>query len=48
VALTGRTAGRELDKLIVIFETGNRLPLPLSIKNCRQRVAEFVEAMDAG
>ncbi len=43
VALTGRTAGRELDKLIVIFESGYRLSLPAPVKNCRQRVVEFVE-----
>jgi nondiscriminating glutamyl-tRNA synthetase len=44
VALTGRTAGRELDKLMAIFESGYRLSLPMPVKNCRQRVAEFVEA----
>ncbi len=44
MALTGRTAGRELDKLVAIFELGSRLSLPIRVKNCRQRVAEFVDA----
>jgi glutamyl-tRNA synthetase/nondiscriminating glutamyl-tRNA synthetase len=45
VALTGHASGREMDKLIAVFESGSRLNLPVPVKNCRQRVAEFCEAM---
>ena len=45
IALTGRTAGRELDKLIPIFEMGHRLSLPVPVKNCLQRATEFLETL---
>jgi glutamyl-tRNA synthetase/nondiscriminating glutamyl-tRNA synthetase len=45
VALTGFASGREMDKLIAIFEIGSRLNLPLPVKSCRQRVAEFWQAV---
>ena len=45
VALTGFASGREMDKLIVIFEAGSRLKLSHPVKNCRQRVTEFWEAL---
>lgn len=41
VALTGKASGREMDKLIAVYENGSRLALPQLVKNCRQRVSEF-------
>jgi nondiscriminating glutamyl-tRNA synthetase len=45
VALTGNVSGPELDKLLPIFEQGNQLLLPKPIKNCHQRVSEFVAGL---
>ncbi len=45
VALTGCTSGPELDKLIPLFEIGSELALPLKVKNCRERVLEFCQAL---
>lgn len=47
VALTGNVSGPELDKLLPIFEKGSQLSLPKRIKNCRQRVSEFLAAMQS-
>ncbi len=41
VALTGRSSGPELDKLIPLVETASRLGVS-SVLGCRQRVEEFV------
>ena len=41
VALTGRTSGPEMDKLVPIFEQGARLSLPNPVKNCAERAREF-------
>jgi glutamyl-tRNA synthetase/nondiscriminating glutamyl-tRNA synthetase len=41
VALTGSDSGPELDKLLPIFENGNRLSLPKPVLSCRQRTAAF-------
>ena len=42
VALTGRTSGPEMDKLVPIFEQGAKLSLPHPVKNCAERAREFV------
>ena len=41
VALTGRTSGPELDKLVPILEQGAKLPLPTPVKGCAERAREF-------
>ncbi len=41
VALTGLAFGPKLAGLILIFERGHELDLPLVVKSCRQRVLEF-------
>ena len=41
VALTGRSSGPELDKLVPLLETASRLGVP-GVLGCRQRVEEFV------
>jgi glutamyl-tRNA synthetase/nondiscriminating glutamyl-tRNA synthetase len=48
VALTGFASGPELDKLLPILEEGSQLPLPLRVKNSRERVSEFLMAMESG
>lgn len=40
LALTGRSSGLDLDKLIPLVESGAKLDFPRSLKNCAQRVAE--------
>jgi glutamyl-tRNA synthetase len=40
VALTGRSSGLDLDKLIPLVESGSSLDFPQPLKNCAQRVAE--------
>jgi nondiscriminating glutamyl-tRNA synthetase len=47
VALTGNVSGPELDKLLPIFEQGSQLSLPKRIKNCRERVSEFLAAVES-
>ena len=41
VAMTSLPAGPKLVDLILIFERGHELDLPLEVKSCRQRVLEF-------
>ena len=41
VALTGLPFGPEVDELVLIFERGHELDLPVEVKSCRQRVLEF-------
>ncbi len=41
VALTGLPFGPDVEKLILVFERGHELDLPLEVKSCRQRVLEF-------
>jgi len=43
LALTGREAGPELDKLVPIFEEGQRLELSAPIPGCRQRVRQVLQ-----
>jgi nondiscriminating glutamyl-tRNA synthetase len=42
VVLIGSHSGPEFDKLIPLLEEGNRLPLPVRVKNVRERTGEFV------
>lgn len=42
VALTSQTSGLELDKFIPLVETGSQLGFPKPVKNCVQRVSEFL------
>jgi len=37
-ALTGKGSGPDLEKLIPLFETGSRLPLPRRVMSCRERL----------
>jgi nondiscriminating glutamyl-tRNA synthetase len=48
VALTGLASGPELDRLLPILEEGSRLPLPIRVKNSRERVSEFLKALESG
>ncbi len=41
VALTAKTSGLDLDKLIPLLEEGAKLDFPVSIKSCSQRAAEM-------
>ncbi|MBI4468870.1 MAG: glutamate--tRNA ligase [Acidobacteria bacterium] len=43
IALTLRSTGPELDKLVPIFETGSTLPLPKPIPDIRSRLSMVVE-----
>ena len=47
VALTGKISGPELDKVLPILEKGSQLRLPKRIKNCRERVSEFMAAVES-
>ncbi|MBN2319362.1 MAG: glutamate--tRNA ligase [Acidobacteria bacterium] len=37
-ALTGRGSGPDLEKLILLYEEGSRLPLPRKVLSCRERL----------
>ncbi len=47
IALTGSVSGPELDRLLPIFERGSQLCLPKKVKNCRERVSEFITALQS-
>jgi glutamyl-tRNA synthetase len=46
IALTAKSSGLDLDKLIPLVEEGARLGLHRVIKNCSQRVAETLEFLE--
>jgi glutamyl-tRNA synthetase len=46
VALTAQTSGLELDKLIPLVESGSQLGFPKPIKDCAQRVREFMDFLN--
>jgi len=48
VALTGLASGPELDKVLPLIEEGSQLPLPIRVKNSRERVSEFLKAIESG
>jgi len=45
-AVTGRTAGPELDKLVPIFESGKHLNLPVPVIGVRDRLSQFLTALE--
>jgi glutamyl-tRNA synthetase/nondiscriminating glutamyl-tRNA synthetase len=45
VVLIGSHSGPAFDKLIPVIEDGSRFPLPVHVKSVRERVQEFVDAM---
>ena len=47
VALTGFVSGPELDKLLPLIEQGSQLTLPIRVKNSRERVSEFLKALES-
>jgi nondiscriminating glutamyl-tRNA synthetase len=46
VALIGSHSGPAFDKLIPLIEDGSRLGLPIPVKSVRERLQEFVEALE--
>lgn len=46
VVLIGAHSGPGFDKLIPLIEEGSRLPLPVHVKSVRERVQEFMQAME--
>ncbi len=46
IALTARSSGLDLDKFIPLVEEGAKLALPQPIKNCSQRVSEFLDFLN--
>lgn len=46
VALIGAHSGPDFDRLIPLIEEGSRLELPVAVKSVRQRVQEFLHALD--
>ncbi len=45
-ALTGKGSGPDLEKLIPIFETGNRLALPRKVMSCRDRLHAILGGLE--
>ena len=43
VAVTGRTSGPELDKLVPLLDTGSRLDLPVEIRGVKERVQSMLD-----
>lgn len=46
IALTARSSGPELDKLVSIFERGKNLDLPVRILGVKERVASVLQAIE--
>jgi nondiscriminating glutamyl-tRNA synthetase len=46
IALTAQPSGLELDRFIPLVEAGAKLAFPKPIKNCAQRVSEFLALLD--
>jgi glutamyl-tRNA synthetase/nondiscriminating glutamyl-tRNA synthetase len=46
IALIGSHSGPDFDRLIPLIEEGSRLPLPVHVKNVRERVQEFLAALE--
>ena len=46
VALIGSHSGPDFDRLIPLIEEGSRLGLPVHVKSVRERVKEFVNALE--
>ena len=46
IALIGSHSGPDFDRLIPLVEEGSRLPLPVHVKSVRERVQEFLAALE--
>ena len=46
LALTGRSGGGELDRVILLLDKAAVLPFAVSVKSARTRILEFCAAMD--
>jgi nondiscriminating glutamyl-tRNA synthetase len=46
IMLIGSHSGPDFNKLIPIIEEGSKLPLPVHVKSVRERVDEFMKALD--
>lgn len=46
IALIGSHSGPDFDRLIPLIEEGSRLPLPVHVKSVRERVQEFLAALE--
>ena len=46
IALIGSHSGPDFDRLIPLIEEGSKLDLPVHVKSVRERVREFVAALD--
>ena len=44
--LIGSHSGPEFDKLIPLLEEGSLLALPVHVKSVRERIAEFMTALE--
>ena len=48
IALIGSHSGPDFDRLIPLIEEGSALALPMHVKSVRERVQEFVKALEQG
>jgi nondiscriminating glutamyl-tRNA synthetase len=46
IMLIGSHSGPDFNKLIPIIEEGSKLPLPVHVKSVRERVSEFMQALE--
>jgi glutamyl-tRNA synthetase/nondiscriminating glutamyl-tRNA synthetase len=46
IALIGSHSGPDFDRLIPLIEEGSRLPLPVHVKSVRERVQDFLAALE--
>jgi len=46
IMLIGSHSGPDFNKLIPVIEEGSRLPLPVHVKSVRERVSEFMQALE--
>jgi glutamyl-tRNA synthetase/nondiscriminating glutamyl-tRNA synthetase len=46
IALIGSHSGPDFDRLIPLIEDGSHLPLPMHVKSVRERIQEFLSALE--
>jgi nondiscriminating glutamyl-tRNA synthetase len=46
IMLIGSHSGPDFNKLIPVIEEGSKLPLPVHVKSVRERVSEFMQALE--
>jgi glutamyl-tRNA synthetase/nondiscriminating glutamyl-tRNA synthetase len=46
IMLIGSHSGPDFNKLIPLIEEGSKLPLPVHVKSVRERVSEFLQALE--